>query len=400
MRRLYVIHHGLENRRSHFYGEGLGWIAACRERGIEFRLYVHRRATPDIIEQLRAHGSFRHRAGTASIARLKGESSADHAVMERWFAEDCAALEAEGVGQDDVIVVTFASEIEVMGMALWLAQMPPEQRPRLAFIFHREPCLNLVMQEDRAGVNADFSDFMAAVAELKSVISPERMSFLATTPHLAGLLRLVAQHPCAQAPHPSIYLAEDVLAAEPEPRVHVRAPGQLRLEKGSAILAEVLLRFAEARPGRALSVQANDQADASEMAQQLSACKSPFSVYYGQLSHAQYQRRVVASDIVLLPYDWRRYPLRGSGVFSEAVGFGVPTVVPDRTWMADNLRAGLGAGTIFEEQSVASILKALLHASDDLTALRERARGTMQQWRRKHSIAALLEAVLRSPAKA
>src|SRR5262249_43391620 len=157
-------------------------------------------------------------------------------------------------------------------------------------------------------------------------------------------------------------LGEDVLAKEPEPQVHVRVPGQLRLEKGSAILAEVLLRFAEARPGKPISVQANDQADASEMAQQLKPCKSPFSVYYGQLSLAQYQRRVVASDIVLLPYDWRRYPLRASGVFSEAVGFGIPTVVPDRTWMADNLRAGMGAGTIFEEQSATAILKALLAA--------------------------------------
>ncbi|HMK69187.1 MAG TPA: hypothetical protein VK433_11610, partial [Stellaceae bacterium] len=277
MHRLYVIHHGLENRRSHFYGEGLGWVAACRERGVDLSLYVHRTATPSIAEQLHAHASFRHRAGTASIARLMGGTSGDHAIIVNWFAEDCTSLEAEGIGRDDIVVVTFASEIEVMGAALWFERVPAERRPRLVFIFHREPCLHLSMQEDRAGVNADFSDFMAAIARLKSTLPPERMSLLATTPHLAALLRSVAQHPCAEAPHPSFYLGEDVLAKEAEPQVHIRVPGQLRLEKGSAILAEVLLRFAEARPGKPLSVQANDQADASEMAQQLKACKSPFS---------------------------------------------------------------------------------------------------------------------------
>jgi len=398
--RLHVIHHGLRDRRSHFYGEGLGWVAACQKRGVDLRLYVHETAPLDIVQELSARAPFRHRAGTASLARLKGETDSEHALLVSWFAEGCSALEAEGIDAGDGVVVTFASEIEFQGAAEWLARLAPNRRPQIAFVFHREPTLHLVIREDRAAGTADFSDFTEAMTRLGSVLPPERIGLLATTPHLAVLLSSVARHPCVEAPHPSFYLDEDVLAAKPEPPTHICVPGQLREEKGKDLVAETLLRFAEARPGKRLTVQANSKDDASAMAESLTDCKSPFSVYYGEMSHAQYQRHLVAADIVLLPYDWRRYALRGSGVFSEAVGFGIVAVVPDRAWMADNLRAGRGAGTIFAEQSVDSILEALIEASDDHAVLRERARRTMQDWRREHSTAALLEAVLRSPSAA
>ena len=397
MRRLHVVHHGLRNRRSHYYGEAKGWIAACRERGIDYRLYTHDTAAPEIVRELSALPAFRHRAGTASTAQLTGQGHSDMAVLAGWFADGCAALEGEGVGAEDSVVVTFASEIEVLGTAEWLERIVPPRRPSVSLIFHREPCLNSVIAEDRTEVTADFSEFIGAMTRMKTLLPPERIRLYATTPHLSALLRSVAQHPYEGAPHPSFYLPDDVLAAVPEPRAHVCVPGQLRLEKGSELVAEVLLRFAEARPGKRLTVQANEEEDARAMADRLASCKSPYSVYFGELGHAAYQRHLVQSDIVLLPYDWRRYALRASGVFSEAVGFGIVAVVPDRTWMADNLVAGWGGGTIFREQTAASILEALIEASDNHAALREHARKSMQMWRRTHSTAALLEKILRSP---
>ncbi|HVM78564.1 MAG TPA: hypothetical protein VMU06_06070 [Stellaceae bacterium] len=395
MRQLHVIHHGLRDLRSHFFGEGLGWVAACRQRGVPLRLYVHKTAGPDILRELPARAAFRHRAGTASIARLRGEGVSDHAMMARFFAEDCAALEAEGLDGEDVVVVTFASEIEVMGAAEWLERLAPGQRPRVIFVFHIPPSLSVLIREDRTGVAADFSEFIAGMTRLKRPLPPQRIGLFATTPHLAALMRSVAQHPCAEAPHPTLYLSDELLAAKPEPPAHVCVPGELREEKGGKLVSDILLRFAEARPGKLLTVQANDETDGGALAERLASCNSPYSVYYGRMGHAQYQRHLVASDILLLPYDWRRYALRASGVFSEAAGFGIVTVVPDRTWMADSLRAGFGGGTIFAEQTVDSILEALIEASDNHAALRERARRTMQDWRRRHSVAALLETILR-----
>lgn len=34
MDRLFVVHHGLVDRHSHYYGEARGWDEACRERRI------------------------------------------------------------------------------------------------------------------------------------------------------------------------------------------------------------------------------------------------------------------------------------------------------------------------------------------------------------------------------
>jgi hypothetical protein len=104
--------------------------------------------------------------------------------------------------------------------------------------------------------------------------------------------------------------------------------------------------------------------------------------------------RVCSTDILLLPYVWSRYALRSSGLFSEAVAHGVVTVVPRNTWMEDMLNAGYGAGTVFAEFSVDSITDALLAASADFPALKARALGCRDAWRRRHSAAAMLDLIL------
>lgn len=51
-----------------------------------------------------------------------------------------------------------------------------------------------------------------------------------------------------------------------------------------------------------------------------------------------YERLVMGADIVLVPYNARRYFARSSGVFAEAVSAGVPVVVPAHCWMADQIQ--------------------------------------------------------------
>jgi hypothetical protein len=80
-------------------------------------------------------------------------------------------------------------------------------------------------------------------------------------------------------------------------------------------------------------------------------------------------------------------------VFSEAMAYGIATVVPDRSWMATQLQEGWGAGTVFNEWTVDSIAAASLEAIDNCAALAVAAKRRTLEWRRKNCAAALLDAI-------
>jgi len=227
----------------------------------------------------------------------------------------------------------------------------------------------------RVKVDGDFSRWRYAITRLRAVMPAEKLIAYATNPRLAKVLGDTFQHPCESCPHPPYYMNTDSLGdalAKTDPRVTVRLAGQFRREKGADLVIPVILNAARLRPGLSFALQVEDRPQAENVAAQL----APISEYgaacdvkFGHVSHEVYLWRVAHSDILLLPYRPKRYALRNSGVFAEAVGFGVVTVVPDRTWMADMLREGWGAGTIFKQATVDGITAALVEAIDARAAL-------------------------------
>jgi hypothetical protein len=180
---------------------------------------------------------------------------------------------------------------------------------------------------------------------------------------------------------------------------NVRLVGEFRGEKGAELVVPTLLRIAELRPGTSFALQVISQEMAHAVAADLAPIQihaSPVLVEFGQFSQAAYQRRLLRSNVLLLPYVWSRYALRSSGVFSEAAGFGQVTVVPDRTWMADCLRNGWGAGAVFGELNPNTIAEAAIMALDNYPALKERALSRSDEWRRQNCAAAV-DLIMRRP---
>ena len=122
--------------------------------------------------------------------------------------------------------------------------------------------------------------------------------------------------------------------------------------------------------------------------------RSPFFLYHGTLDHGGYLRRLISTDILLLPYNWERYAIRPSGVFSEAAGYAIVTVLPDRTWAADKLAEGHGSGTIFRDFSMEAMIESLVTASDQYPELKTLALAKKLAWRQSQSTTALLDSVL------
>jgi glycosyltransferase involved in cell wall biosynthesis len=115
------------------------------------------------------------------------------------------------------------------------------------------------------------------------------------------------------------------------------------------------------------------------------------TVVRGPLGRRDYLRLLAESDLLLLPYGRLPYRQRGSGTLAEAVGCGMPVVVPDGTWAAEQVEEGKAAGVIYEGDDAEAIAGALGHCAAAIEPLRALACALAPSWRRMHSTAAFLD---------
>jgi hypothetical protein len=398
MERLFIIQHGLVDLHAHYYGETLGWLAACRNRGINPHFYVKRGALPQIVLRLAAKPVFPYAPDEGIDQDPISWQLTDFMTLSSGFADACEVLESDGVGGDDLVVLPFATERCVFGAAQWLQRLSPAARPAMVFNF-LVPDLNWRIEDDRSRVSGEFSFFRHATRCIRALLPPSKLFFSSAVLGLCNALSEAAQYPCREVPLGTSFPSERDLAArdqETPPRAHIGVFGEFRPERGSEIVSEVLLQFAELRPRKPIAVHVNNEAQATAFRQFVRerGLRSPFFLYHGHTDPQRFLRRLVSTDILLLPYNWKRYAIRPSNVFSEAVGYGVVAVAPDRTWAADKLAEGHGAGTIFRDFSVEAMIEALVTASEQYPELKVQAIAKKLAWQQSHSTAALLDNIL------
>jgi glycosyltransferase involved in cell wall biosynthesis len=398
LERLFIIEHGLSDLHAHYYGEALGWLAACRDRGISPRFYIKRGALPQIVLKLAAKPVFPYAPDEYIDPDPISWQLSDYMTLSTGFADACKALEADGVGGNDLVVVPFASERCVLGAAQWLQRLAPAARPAMVFNF-LVPDLNWRIEDDRSRVSGEFSYFRYAARRIRELLPPSKLFFTSPVYGLCTALSEAAQYRCREVPLGTSFPSEKELATRTRdmpPQAHISVLGEFRPERGSEIVGEVLLQFAALRPGKSIAVHVMNEAQATALrkAARERGVRSPFFLYHGHADHGQFLRRLLSTDILLLPYNWKRYAIRPSNVFSEAAGYGIVAVAPDRTWAADKLLEGHGAGTIFRDFSIEAMIEALVTASDQYRELKEIAMAKKLAWRQAHSTAALLDNVL------
>jgi hypothetical protein len=396
--RFFFAQPNLFDHHSHYYGEALGWKSVCAARGIAARFYIHAKAGASIVAELDAHPTFPYHTDSRFDSDPLSQSLANFIKGSESFAASYEQFERDGIGADDVAIVTYSSERDLYGAARWLARLPRERRPTFVFIFH-VPDFSWTLDAAGENLSGDFSRWRFAIRELKAVLPSEKMLLLATSAALANALTGLLQHPCEIGCSPKFYIDDTVLApiAAGLPRVNLRMAGEFRPERGAELVTSVIRRVAMQRPGTVFGLQVTDESVARHVGQELSAIAAHQSrcyIDYGNAAHPDYQARLKQSDVVFMPYQAHRYTFRASGVFAEASAFGIVTVVPDRTWMAEQLAAGLGAGTVFRDWSVDAMTNACLETLAQYPNLVQRAQSGIAEWRRRNSTATMLEKIL------
>ena len=121
--------------------------------------------------------------------------------------------------------------------------------------------------------------------------------------------------------------------------------------------------------------------------------QEPVTLLEDELSINQYEELLDRASLVLLPYQTLYYHSQTSGVFAEAIGRGIPVVVPRGTWMARQV-GGSGAGMLFAPGDRVDFAETVKQAMLAIMELTDGARALQPSWIAKHSPTAFVDQLL------
>lgn len=401
--RLFLIQNGLYDQHTHCYSETAALVGAAERIGLPVIGYAHRKVPERMASLLGVKPAFSIAPGYRTSRDRYCAVLTDYLDMSDAFAADCKVLDDDGCTADDHVFVPYSLPVEIYGLAKWLAGRAPNRRPRVKAVYHL-PDLEWKPQADRNKVSGDFSIWRHAFLQIAKVVPAERLFIGATVPQLAGILSKIAGQPVEHVPW-AIWWLDDRFVnqrrlerADPGLGADLIICGDYRPEKGRDLVPSILTRLLTTLPTLRIRLQVSSQNFADEVLHQIglavgTSAANNLRIHVGQLSQGDFVRRLASSRLALLPYVQARYALRGSGVFAEALGYGVPVVAPAASWMHDCLAAGHGAGVVFQQYNSAEIARAVLDAFVNIELLERQAADKSGAWRSIYNASTVLRLI-------
>ena len=123
----------------------------------------------------------------------------------------------------------------------------------------------------------------------------------------------------------------------------------------------------------------------------LAASNSNLYLLEHQLIHADYQEILSKIDILLLPYLYKAYSLRSSGVLIEGISNGKPIIVTQKTLLAEIAQQNKAAILEIQDQNVKSLKEAVEQSINEYHQLKNMAYDAALKWREKFNSSAFLK---------
>jgi glycosyltransferase involved in cell wall biosynthesis len=169
-------------------------------------------------------------------------------------------------------------------------------------------------------------------------------------------------------PHILSYPVPQPLTARSEKPFVIFAPGNARREKGFAEMVGAVRKLRAVAPSGTFRfvIQCNnpDAASAAIIGEGLDD-SDDVEWIARPLGDEEYVQRLLASDVIVLPYHLDLYSSRTSGVFCEARVAGKPVIASRGSWAGDRV-AREGGGWLVEERNVEDLAKVVLSLPDEI----------------------------------
>lgn len=414
------------NRSGHEYNELLGYRRGAAELGLDCEIIVPVSADAGLAEKLQAQRLLP--AGLPSLPNVKtvsvrevaayGDTNIPLSEFWKWLSD-------HHLSRSDKVYFVQANLFLVKAVVRWLSGLKAEQRPAVFFRFIGDEML-----DHATGEYAVAAAFFGVVCdELRSCDGHERVYFLASSRKAAIAIRLACRRRVFLMPMPKL-LNRDAAQDRDKPKQSttkvISAAEAKPLKKGVAQKLSSMLRHLERRSvGEPVRVYLHFNPRSGALIKSASGMIRTMSRRYpsahfiiktggadipglGKLGQgtkvtvlpkdqnaADYLGDLAAADIVVLAYENAiHYKFATSGVFTEAVAFGKPVVVPDDTWMSEQLVEGHGAGSVYRGSRAAHVVEGLVEVVENLPAYVQRAAGVAHRESGNNSSRSYLERML------
>jgi hypothetical protein len=371
MTKFILIDHSLHSVGGHHFEYALQVLRAAERAGFEVWLASNRRLRdtdklPDRwkvrpVYQFTTYTRHRYSAEPMSnetgqanwLSRLVGDWWSDRQRSQRAFAfaRDTATLFSELVLEaGDQVFVPTASELDLLGLAQYLAQDPRTRRVDWHLQFHY-PIFT--------GCEPDYALQDEKIQRLKRIYNQalllsadHRLYFYTTTDQLTAQQNRLGVVPFQTLPYPANPVLRTARVEPGERRTPLRIAylGDARHEKGYQFLPGIVDRlwrdYVETDRVR-FAVQSNFQfalparGDDLEVVESAAALRRlpqhKLTILDRPAESEEFSRQVLATDIGLLLYDRRPYFSRCSGLLVELLSAAAPVLVSAGCWMADQL---------------------------------------------------------------
>ncbi len=280
------------------------------------------------------------------------------AMLRQWSSDLVALLTRLKPTSSDVLLINTGEDFALLALAAAMRRIdcPPL---RIDFTFHFA-----IDGSKPADAESRRKHFGRQVNACVKLLRPHQIHFHATTDTLATQIRHCDVRRAVTAiPYPTRPCK--ILNRDGLPIKAVLA-GLPRREKGRHAISDLLtaLEASSLKSDRfRISMQTPKHGweklvpPALQRAYQESAQgenQGPLEVMTSHLTTAEYHRWLDTADVGLFLYQPDRYVARASGVLLEMMARGVPVIVPDRCWLADQVRAAGGhrsIGFIYQDRS-------------------------------------------------
>lgn len=112
------------------------------------------------------------------------------------------------------------------------------------------------------------------------------------------------------------------------------------------------------------------------------------------LTNAEYENQILASDILLLPYNPISYKVRTSGIFIDAILSSTPVIIPDHTWMSEIFKNYHVGGCKMNAFSLKEFVLAFNYLVANLQDETLKSKNASDKWLIKNNSTAMVTTIL------
>jgi glycosyltransferase involved in cell wall biosynthesis len=382
------IHHRLTGLSGHRYTEALASVEECHRRNREVLLFVSRAASPEISQSLQARPVLED-----PTFRL------DWSFEERTtrFTEMLHSHVTPVVEAGDRVFLTVATQLEANALGRWLRELPAHKKPWIVTVFLSDRWNRHGLAEHERQT-AEFRTLGEELNKLSALDNRNLLLFTVSEGLSQEIGRLVGRN-VAIVPMPLRYVplrpddGKAQLAPPPSPPV-VAVLGGMRREKGSHLVPDIFRACNGLVDVRFTIQMLNEGLSPEEFAGiEALAAQPTVTAKMHELSIEEYADALQSADLALFPYEIVPYRQRTSGVFGEAVAYGKPSVVPEGTWLAQQVEEGRATGVICKDLSPTGYARAIAACVSELPQLRSQAQLLAEEWRKNVGMEAFIEVV-------